>query len=99
MFYSYPTSLINETISCFKDENNISLSQEEAVEYLDSLSGLFLSFVEESQSSDDSQTNTQIGGEVGGVSADALALKHGADANEPLTPIRSITKHVRKIAL
>lgn len=40
----YSEKLIQETISCFKEEDNLNISEEMANEYLDSLSGLFLAF-------------------------------------------------------
>ena len=42
--FRYSQKLITECISCFRDEDGIELSQEEAVEYLAGLGGLFLAF-------------------------------------------------------
>lgn len=55
MFFSYPKYLIEETIECFKEENDIDLSVEEASQYLDSFAELFLAFVDVSQEVDISQ--------------------------------------------
>lgn len=40
----YSQKLIEETIKCFKEEDNLDISIETAIEYLDSLGGLFLAF-------------------------------------------------------
>ena len=40
----YENNLIRETIACFKEEDGIVLSEQEAIEFLDSLGGLFLAF-------------------------------------------------------
>jgi hypothetical protein len=40
----YSQQLITECISCFRDEDGIELSEEEAVEYLAGLGGLYLAF-------------------------------------------------------
>jgi hypothetical protein len=40
----YSQELIDECIKCFKDENGVELTQEEAVEVLKNLGGLFLAF-------------------------------------------------------
>ena len=55
MVFSYPKHLIEETIQCFKEENDIDLSQEEASHYLDSLAELFLAFADVSQDVDVTQ--------------------------------------------
>lgn len=41
----FSQKLIDETVKCFKEENGITVSEKQAVEILDNLSGLFLSFV------------------------------------------------------
>jgi hypothetical protein len=53
VFFSFPEHLIQETIQCFKDENNIDLSVAEATEYLSSSSELFLVFADVSLDADD----------------------------------------------
>ncbi len=40
----YSEKLIEEAITCFKEENGILLTREKAIEYLDGLAGLFLAF-------------------------------------------------------
>lgn len=42
--FLFSKELITETILCFKEENDIDLTPEEANEYLNSLAGLFLAF-------------------------------------------------------
>ena len=42
--HKYSDELIQETIKCFKEENDIEISKETAIEYLDSFAGLFLAF-------------------------------------------------------
>jgi hypothetical protein len=59
VFSSYPKHLIEETIQCFKEENGIHLSAEEASHYLDSFAELFLAFADVSQEVDSSQ-NIQV---------------------------------------
>lgn len=49
MFLRYSPELIEETIACLKDEHNITISPEEACQYLDSLSGLFLAYAKTSK--------------------------------------------------
>ena len=44
MEFKYSQNLIEETIKCFKEEHNLDVSVDQANEYLDSLSGLFLAF-------------------------------------------------------
>jgi hypothetical protein len=53
VFFQFPEHLIQETIQCFKDENNIELSVAEATEYLNSSSELFLVFADVSLDADD----------------------------------------------
>ena len=59
MVFSFPNYLIEETIQCFKEENDINLSVEEASQYLDSMSELFLAFADVSLLVDNSQ-NLQV---------------------------------------
>jgi len=40
----YNEKLIQKTILCFKEENDQIISRKTAIEYLDSLGGLFLAF-------------------------------------------------------
>lgn len=42
--FEYSKKLIDETIKVFKEENNIILSREMAVAYLNNMAGLFLAF-------------------------------------------------------
>lgn len=42
--YIFSEKLIQETISCFKEEDKLDISEETANEYLESLGGLFLAF-------------------------------------------------------
>ncbi len=59
MVFSFPKYLIEETIQCFKEENDIDLSAEEASHYLDSFAELFLAFADVPQDVDVSQ-NVQV---------------------------------------
>lgn len=59
MFSPFPKQLIDETILCFKEENGIDLSVEEASHYLDSFAELFLVFADVSQEVDVSP-NVQV---------------------------------------
>ena len=49
MFLRYSPELIEETIACLQDEHNLILSSDEACQYLDSLSGLFLAYAKTSK--------------------------------------------------
>jgi hypothetical protein len=42
--FSFSPELIADTIACFKDEDGIVLSEEEAIEVLHSFAGLYLAF-------------------------------------------------------
>jgi len=42
--FQYSQNLIEETIKCFKEENNLDISSEQANEYLNSLANLYLAF-------------------------------------------------------
>lgn len=42
--FNYSEKLIKETILCFKEEDNLDISEETANEYLENLGGLFLAF-------------------------------------------------------
>jgi len=42
----FSQNLIEETIECFKKENNLNISEETANEYLESLAGLYLAFAD-----------------------------------------------------
>ena len=44
MSYQYSQKLIEETIKCFKEENGLDISSEQANEYLNSLANLYLAF-------------------------------------------------------
>ena len=46
----FSQQLISDTIACFKEEDGVFLSHEEAVEVLESLGGLFLAFSSDSTS-------------------------------------------------
>lgn len=52
MEIKYSQKLIEETIKCFKEEDNLDISAETACEYLDSLGGLFLAFADRKPSAD-----------------------------------------------
>lgn len=41
---NFSKNLIDETIKCFKEEDSLDLSYEQASEYLRSMAGLFLAF-------------------------------------------------------
>jgi len=43
---NFSQNLIEKTIQCFKDEDGLDLSPEQANEYLHSMAGLFLAFAE-----------------------------------------------------
>lgn len=43
---NFSQKLIDETIQCFKEEDGLNLSPEQANEYLHSMAGLFLAFAE-----------------------------------------------------
>ncbi len=43
---NFSQNLIDETIRCFKEEDGLDLSPEQANEYLHSMAGLFLAFAE-----------------------------------------------------
>ena len=43
--YTFSQELVDETIRCFLEENGLVLSQNEAIEALNNLAGLFLAFV------------------------------------------------------
>ena len=43
---AFSQNLIDETIRCFKEEDSLDLSPEQANEYLHSMAGLFLAFTE-----------------------------------------------------
>ena len=42
--FHYSNKLIKETIKCFKEEDDLDISEETASEYLENLGGLFLAF-------------------------------------------------------
>lgn len=44
MAFPYSKNLIEETIACFLEEDGVVLTENEACEALDGLSGLFLAF-------------------------------------------------------
>ena len=44
MSYKFSQNLIEETIKCFKEENNLEISEETANEYLRYFAGLYLAF-------------------------------------------------------
>ncbi|MBU4536721.1 hypothetical protein KJ603_01625 [Patescibacteria group bacterium] len=44
MLFKFSENLINETIQCFKEENNLDISKKQANEYLDSFADLYLVF-------------------------------------------------------
>lgn len=43
----YNEKLVLETIACFKEEDGIEMTQEEAIAVLDSFAGLYLAFASE----------------------------------------------------
>lgn len=52
MEFKYSQKLIEETIKCFRDEDNLDISIDTASEYLDSFGGLFLAFANKRTSAD-----------------------------------------------
>ncbi len=44
MSYQYNQKLVEETIRCFKEENGLDITSEQANEYLNSLANLYLAF-------------------------------------------------------
>ena len=44
MVFQFSKNLIEETIQCFKEEDNLTITPEQANEYLNSLAKLFLAF-------------------------------------------------------
>ena len=46
MPFQYSQKLIEECIKCFKEENNLDITPEQANEFLDSFAGLFLAFAD-----------------------------------------------------
>jgi len=67
--FLFSQKLIDETIKCFKEENGISISPEQANEYLDSFSGLFCAF-----SSKENKKN---------LDADAFASRRDSNSVSP----------------
>jgi len=45
--FQYDEKLINETIKCFKEENDIDITPEQANEHLNCFADLYLAFAEE----------------------------------------------------
>ena len=43
----FPQQLVLDTIACFKEEDGVELTQEEAVAVLDSFAGLYLALASE----------------------------------------------------
>jgi len=43
----FPQQLVLDTIACFKEEDGVELTQEQAVEVLESFAGLYLAFTPE----------------------------------------------------
>lgn len=44
MPFEFSQNLINETIQCFKEEDNLTITPEQATEYLNGMSSLYLAF-------------------------------------------------------
>lgn len=42
----FSLQLVSDTIACFKEEDGIELTQEQAIEVLESFAGLYLAFAE-----------------------------------------------------
>jgi hypothetical protein len=49
--FSFSKELIADTITCFKEEDGLLLSEEEAIEVLHSFAGLYLAFARGSKAS------------------------------------------------
>jgi hypothetical protein len=47
VLFQYSKKLIDETIQCFKDDDDLDISPEQANEYLNSFAGLYLAFADE----------------------------------------------------
>ena len=60
----FSKNLIDETIQCFKEEDGLDLSPEQANEYLHSLAGLFLAFA---------KSAVPIASATGGASPDLIS--------------------------
>lgn len=43
--FKYSEQLIQKTIKVFKEEDDLNISEETAIEYLNNLGGLFLAFI------------------------------------------------------
>lgn len=44
MPFEFSQNLINETIQCFKEEDNLNITSEQATEYLNGMADLYLAF-------------------------------------------------------
>jgi hypothetical protein len=72
--FFFSLSLISEIIQCFKDENGLDISQEQASEYLNSFADLYLVFAE-SKSKDKNPPPAPLRGQAEAIAPLANCLR------------------------
>lgn len=88
---SFSKNLIEETIRSFEEEEGILLSEETANEYLNSLSELFLMFVDIPRKSLESEGKVNSPSEVVGGNVPALTPTGGAGTSDQTPPADTVT--------